>query len=152
MQSGKLVSPPFTRLIAIFSGLAMQGGIPSRFFLEIIVLLQDILFGSFQPPKASKSRVHRIGFASITRYKPPTVRIYKTDKITNSEKRILEIMKRCKKPMFPIEMEKKTPWTRNHCNIVMASLVKKGLIRRHKAMFESRMTYVYAYPGIKNGL
>jgi hypothetical protein len=114
------------------------------------VLLQDILFGSFVPPTATKSRVHRIGFDSITRYKPPTVRIYKTEKITNSEKRILEIMKRSKKPMFPLEMEKKTPWTRNHCNIVMASLVKKGLLRRHKMMHEARMTYVYAYPGVKN--
>ena len=115
------------------------------------MLLEQILFGSFVPPASSMSRVHRIGFDSCLKYTTPRKKIIeKRVTCNNSEKIILGIMKRSKKPMLPVDMEKRTAWTRNHCNIVMATLVKKGMLKRNKISLGNTRSYVYTYPGEKN--
>lgn len=112
------------------------------------MVLQEILFGTFVPP-AVKSRVFKVGFASCERYVPPKVREYKRqeankpDTLVGSNKRVYDIVKRCKVPVTANDIEKKAHYTRNHCSIVLASLFKLGLLTRKKVHSNGTRYFLY---------
>lgn len=101
-------------------------------------------------PNVPASYTHRIGFSNGTaRYTPPPKKEPKTfsgspDDLNGSHKKVYQVMKAQTKPISAVDMEKKTPWSRNHCNIIMAALTKKGLLTRQKARFNGTNIYFYS--------
>lgn len=115
------------------------------------VNLTELLFGKFEPPVSHLSVRHRIGFSECARYVPtlPQGRPSKKDlpiesRLPPSAKRIMEIMKQQVKPISAIGMEKKTPWTRNHCNMIMGTLFKEGLLTRFKVKGNGTSHFMYS--------
>ena len=110
------------------------------------MVLQEILFGTWQKPVVTKTTVHRIGLTiGAQRYIPPKPRVIKEKQASESNMIIMEIMKKAKKPMSPMDMEKVTPWTRNHCGMKMCELFKQGLLKRHKVKAGNTRHYIYEY-------
>ena len=145
-------TPRLTILRAgIFSMIAVKGEKcsgklqPAHLTLESIVSLQELFYGKWTPPESYSTRSHRIGLHSMYRYEPPKPRPKIKPKPRESENKILEIMKATKKPFSPMDMEKKTPWTRNHCGIIMSSLYKQGFLKRRKVALGNTRHYVYEY-------
>jgi hypothetical protein len=100
-------------------------------------------------PNAPATYTHRIGFSNGNiRYEPPKKRVYKTfssspDELEGSQKTVYKVMKAQVKAISAVDMEKKTPWSRNHCNIILAALTKKGLLTREKKRFNGTNIYFY---------
>ena len=110
------------------------------------MVLQEILFGTWKKPAVTKTTVHRIGLTiGAHRYIPPKPRVIKVKKENESHMKILDIMQKANKPMSPMDMEKKTPWTRNHCGMKMCEMFKQGLLKRHKVKKGNTRHYIYEY-------
>lgn len=112
------------------------------------MILQEILFGTFTPPQANRSMVHRIGFASEKRYTAPQkVRIYQKvvskETLMGSRKRIYEMIKRAKDYISSNDLGKKANYTRNHCSIICTSLFKLGLVERKLIRENGTRYYLY---------
>ena len=106
--------------------------------------LQEIFYGTFVPPISTKSVIHKIGLSSNSnRYVPPTQKPEKQKKEHKSSLKVLQIMQKIKHPMSPMDMSKKTNWTRNHCNIIMCALWKQKLLKRHMVKKGNTRNYIY---------
>ena len=115
---------------------------------RVIVQLQDLLFGAWTPPQDVPSRIHRIGFSTNShRYKAPPIKIKREKQAPESESRLLKLVKHLNKPMTPFEIAMKTPWTRNHCGMLLCKLWKEGKIKRHKVVKGNTRTFLYSYAG-----
>lgn len=112
--------------------------------------LQELLFGKWTPPQVSNTRVHKIGFHSIPRYVAPPQRVQKPKGPPESELMLISIMKKLTKPMTPMEICVKTPWTRNHCGMLLCKLFKEGLLKRQKVIVQNSRTFIYSWAGDKN--
>lgn len=112
--------------------------------------LQEVLFGKWTPPAVSNTRVHKIGFHAIPRYVAPPPRVQKEKGQPESEKMLIAIMKKLTKPMTPMEICKKTPWTCNHCGMLLCKLFKDGLLKRQKVIVKQSRTFLYSWAGEKN--
>ena len=110
--------------------------------------LTELLFGKFVPPVTTSGFVHRIGFAGSSPYVPTyrerKQRLPKEKQITESAQKIYKILTQQTKPISAAEMEKKTPWTRNHCNMIMCQLFKEGLATRYKEKGAGTRWYMYS--------
>ena len=106
--------------------------------------LQEILFGTWEPPLVIHTTKHRIGFSSKYGY-IPKIKTQRKQKPKESEEKILRLMKRQTEPVTPGDISKKTPWTRNHCGMIMASLWKQGLLKRQKLKLQNTRTYIYFF-------
>lgn len=114
------------------------------------MMLQEILFGTWVPPEATSSHVHRIGFSNGNHYVPPVKRVYTSakeekdpNKLTGSKLVIFKILKNQVKPVPASVIEKKSKFTRNHCSIIMAELHKMGMLDRKKIHANGTRYYVY---------
>lgn len=112
------------------------------------MLLQQILFGTWTPPQASRSMIHRIGFASESRYTPPKkVRIYhkvvSKETLMGSRKLIYDMIKRRNEYVSANDIGKKANYTRNHCSIICTSLFKLGLVERKLIRENGTRYYLY---------
>lgn len=113
--------------------------------------LQEILYGAFEPPKAIKTTTHRIGFAGSSRYIAPSnpVTIRKMERKKNpsalnpSEERLLKLLKQQVKPVSAVDLEKKLPWTRNHCSIILTAVFKKGFLNRVRISRNGTRLFLY---------
>lgn len=111
--------------------------------------LTELFYGKFKPPKIDKSRVHKIGLAGGHRYVPPKKIPPEIDtrppeeRLSKSVKQIFNILKQQTKPISAADMEAKTVWTRNHCNIVLCKLFKLGLAVRTKKTKPGTRYYLY---------
>ena len=117
----------------------------THLILERIMQLQEVLFGSWTQPVESGSRIHRIGFNSIPRYIEPPKRIYKEKSKPASEIMLENIMKKLKEPMTPMQICVMTPWTRNHCGMLLCKLWKDGKLKRLKIKVDNSRTYLYSW-------
>lgn len=113
----------------------------------------NAMFGYNTPiPDAPVTRQHRIGVYSsgfqrtdkdeervmqqkIAKSKDP-------NRLKTSEKRILQIVQ-CNKGVTGVDVAKKTKWTQNHCSTILATLHKRGLIKRSKRTAPNIRFYVY---------
>jgi len=43
----------------------------------------------------------------------------------------------------------KTPWTRNHCGMLLCKLYKAGLVKRQKIIVQQSRTFLYSWVGEK---
>lgn len=101
-------------------------------------------------PDAPVTRQHRIGVYSSgykrtekdeerkAQVKPPK----DPNALKGSEKRMLQIV-RCNNGLTGVLAAQKTGWTQNHCSIILASLYKRGLIRRAKRTAPNIRFYEY---------
>lgn len=110
--------------------------------------LATILFGAFETPQNVVRTVrHNFGLAGSPRYVPPArprrSELSPIDRLTDSGKKILTILRQQQRPISAADMEKKTPWTRNHCNMIMGSLFRDGLLTRKKV--RENGTYCFYY-------
>lgn len=112
--------------------------------------LTEIFFGTFVPPVASKVRRHNFGLTGGARYEPPVTPLSKRfdlppeQRLAGSYKKIYAVLKAQKKPLNSAEMEKKVPWSRNHCSIIMMELCKRGLATRYKTIVKGTAVYMYS--------
>ena len=108
------------------------------------MVLQEILFGTWQKPKVTNTTVHRIGLTiGAHRYIPPKPKIVQHKKHSECSEKILSIVTKSKVPLSPMDMEKMTPWTRNHCGMKMCELFNQGLLKRNKVKKGNTRHYVY---------
>lgn len=110
--------------------------------------LISILFGEFEPPQNIVRTIrHNFGLTGGNRYIPPArpkrSEMSPIDRLTDSGKKILTILRQQQRPISAADMEKKTPWTRNHCNMIMGSLFRDGLLTRKKV--RENGTYCFYY-------
>ena len=109
--------------------------------------LQELLFGKWTPPVVTNTRTHKIGFHAIPRYVAPPPRLNKPKVQPESEVMLENIMKKLTKPMTPMDICLLTPWTRNHCGILLCKLWKLGKLKREKTIIKQSRTYLYSYKG-----
>jgi len=112
--------------------------------------LIELFYGKFVPPKSTRTITHKIGFHSIPRYVAPPPRVHKPKCPPESEIMLINIMKKLTKPMTPMEICQKTPWTRNHCGMLLCKLFKDGLLKRQKIIVKQSRTFLYSWNGEKN--
>lgn len=111
--------------------------------------LTELFYGKFVPPLNDKSRVHKIGLSGGVRYIPPKKVPVELDtrppeeRLSKSIRQIYDLLKRQTKPISAADMEAKTVWTRNHCNIVLCKLFKLGLATRTKMTKPGTRYYLY---------
>lgn len=108
--------------------------------------LENILFGSFVPPKDAPVRSHRIGLTSTKfRYSPPrkTIRAPKTSQCS-SETIILDAIKKCNGSATSVDIAKIVDMTRNHCGIILTKLYRKNALNRRKAVVKNIRIFVYS--------
>ena len=100
------------------------------------------MFGYNTPiPDAPTTRQHRIGVYTSGSKRPDKEKERESqrkltppkdpDALKPSEKRMLMIVK-CNNGTTGVTAAQKTGWTRNHCQMTLAALHKRGLIRRVK--------------------
>lgn len=115
------------------------------------VNLTELFFGKFEPPPVARTIRHKLGFVGEKPYVPTQKELRqnqpKEKRIPKSMRNILEVMKCQTKPISAAEMEQKTPWTRNHCNIILCQLFKEGLLTRYKVKGVGTRWYMYSYKG-----
>ena len=112
--------------------------------------LLDLLYGKFVPPKSTGTITHKIGFHSIPRYIAPPPRVHKPKGPPESEIMLENIMKKLTKPMTPMEICLRTPWTRNHCGMLLCKLWKAKKLKREKVIVQQSRTYLYSWIGEEN--
>ena len=112
--------------------------------------LQDVLFGVWTPPEVTATRTHKIGFHAIPRYVAPPVKVHKPKGQPESEIMLEKIMKKLPEPMTPMDICLKTPWTRNHCGMLLCKLWKAGKLKRQKVIVQQSRTYLYSWCGEQN--
>ena len=113
----------------------------------------NAMFGYDTPiPDAPITRTHRIGVYSsdykrtdkdegrLAQQKAKTVK--DPNKLKASERRILQIVQ-CNSGVTGIDVAKKTGWTQNHSQMILAALHKRGLIKRVKRTAPNIRFYVY---------
>ena len=109
--------------------------------------LQEILFGKFVPPVPVNVRRNLFGLSGGRRYIPPAKprrsELPPAERLTESGKKILTLLRQQTRPVSAADMEKKTPWTKNHCNMIMGSLFRDGLLERKKV--RENGTYCFYY-------
>lgn len=113
------------------------------------VNLTELFYGKFEPPEAIRTITHKVGLTGGARYQP-SKKIDKSSlppeqRLPKSAKQILSFVKCQTKPVSAAETEKRTPWTRNHCNIILCSLWKEGLLSRYKMKGDGTSWYMYSY-------
>lgn len=112
--------------------------------------LTELFYGTFVPPAVTKTRRHFFGLTGGARYQPPASRLSQcTDlppekRLEGSYKKIYAVLKCQKNPICSVAMEKKTPWTRNHCSIILMNLWKRGLADRFKITRNGTAVYMYS--------
>ena len=117
--------------------------------MNAYIELAQILGFQTKIPSAPASYTHRIGFSNgLDRYVPPPKKEPKSftcspEELKGSHNVVYKIMKAQVRPISAVEMEKKTPWSRNHCNIILATLCKKGLLTREKSRHNGTTIYFY---------
>lgn len=111
--------------------------------------LENILFGSFVPPKEESVRSHRIGLTSTKyRYSPPrkTIRVAKNSRCS-SETIILDAIKKCNGSATSVDIAKIVDMTRNHCGIILTKLYRKSVLNRRKTVIKNIRIFVYSFKG-----
>lgn len=116
--------------------------------------LASILGYSSQVPQFPVTRSHRIGVFTST-YKRDESRDLEMEKrreinrqkrdpneLKDSETRVLMIVK-CNKEVTGVDVASKTKWTANHCQMLLASLFAKGLVKRSRKSAGNTRYYVY---------
>lgn len=108
-------------------------------------MLQEILFGTFEPPENAKSRIHKIGLSGGRPYIPPVPRPSSLDKdgLGATEKVVLKALQKKHKTLSSAELSKIVRMTRNHCSIILNSLFQKGLVTRYKVSQNSTRFFMY---------
>ena len=112
--------------------------------------LTELFYGTFVPPPVTKTRRHNFGLTGGSGYVPPKPKLSERkdltaeQKLLGSYKKIFAVLKNQKKPMCSAEMEKKVPWTRNHCSIIMLGLWKRGMATRFKVIRNGTAVYMYS--------
>lgn len=104
-------------------------------------------------PKAPVTRSIRILFADRVYVEPtPSKAKYipikhravapKKDELNFSQKKILKMVNKGEL-VTGDSAAQKTSWSRNHCSMILTSLFKKGLVKRHKESGNGTRWYVY---------
>lgn len=112
--------------------------------------LTELFYGTFVPPPVTKTRRHNFGLTGGARYIPPAPRLSQRfdlppeERLEGSYKKIYAILKAQKKPICSADMEKKVPWTRNHCSIILMGLWKRGMATRYKVIKNGTAVYMYS--------
>lgn len=106
--------------------------------------LQQILFGSFQPPPVLSTRYHYIDARPEVIAESVRRDRYSLNKraLTDYQKRVLMIVK-CNKITLKEDVAKKTKVSSNHAGVVLTSLYKASLIERVKVCVGKRWAYGY---------
>ena len=109
-----------------------------------MMTLQQILYGDWTPPPETQVRQHRIGLYSGKRYISPAPKNHKNELgLNKTEQLIFDALTNLDKPMSALMMSEVMDLTRNTCNIIMASLFKKGFATRYKMSQNGTRFYVY---------
>ena len=112
--------------------------------------LTEIMFGTFVPPKSTNVIRHNFGLTGGARYEPPVKPLSQRydlppeKRLAGSYKKIYSVLKAQTKPICSAQMEKKVPWSRNHCSIIMMELCKRGLATRYKTINNGTAIYMYS--------
>ncbi len=93
--------------------------------------LQQILSGTFVPPTATKTRVHRCGFDDMPKYVEPPPRAQRDAGALNiAERLVLKEAVKLGEPVTSPEMAALTNMAQSYCSILLSSLYKKGRMTR----------------------
>jgi hypothetical protein len=116
--------------------------------LDKKMTLQEIFFGTFNPPAATNVRHHRINLSDGRRYVPKEVKeklveTRKTPVSWESSQLVLRQIRKAKTPVTANDISKKVFMTRNHCSILLSMLFKDGLVNRK--MIHGNGTRWYEY-------
>lgn len=115
--------------------------------------LTELFYGVFVPPTEYKTRRHNFGLTGGSGYVPPKKKLSeRTDlppeeRLAGSYKKIYAVVKAQKKPICSADMEKKVPWSRNHCSIILMGLWKRKMISRYKVTRQGTAVYMYFIKG-----
>jgi len=115
--------------------------------------LQDILYGAFVPPKPTSVRRHKVDISDGQRYEPPKPKTNSTrdaSGLTQAERLVNAAIHTFNDYASAADISSKVKMTRNYCQIILASLYKRGLVTRYKTQRNGTRLYMYLAKDDKN--
>ncbi len=115
--------------------------------------LQEILYGTFVPPKPTSVRRYKVDISDGQRYEPPKPKTNSTrdaSGLSQAERRVYAAIRAFSDYASAADISSKVKMTRNYCQIILASLFKLGMVTRYKTQRNGTRLYMYLAKGNKD--